>query len=130
MAERLEKQIGSISTGLSPTGENETTTRDFIFVKSGYKSVKVNVSDILYVEGMKEYVVIHTKDKKFTKLDRMKNMENFLKGKGFIRVHKSYIVSVKNIDSVFGNTIEINQKQLPLGRSFRDEVNNALGISE
>ncbi|MBZ4677250.1 MAG: response regulator transcription factor [Anaerophaga sp.] len=130
VAERLEKQIGSISTGLSPTGENETTTRDFIFVKSGYKSVKVNVSDILYVEGMKEYVVIHTKDKKFTKLDRMKNMENFLKGKGFIRVHKSYIVSVKNIDSVFGNTIEINQKQLPLGRSFRDEVNNALGISE
>jgi DNA-binding LytR/AlgR family response regulator len=82
------------------------------------------------VEGMKEYVVIHTKDKKFTKLDRMKNMENFLKEKGFIRVHKSYIVSVKNIDAVFGNTIEINQKQLPLGRSFRDEVNNVLGMNE
>ena len=130
VAGRLEKQVGSISTGLSPAGENETTTRDFIFVKSGYKSVKVNIRDILYVEGMKEYVVIHTKDKKFTKLDRMKNMENFLKGKGFIRVHKSYIVSVKNIDAVFGNTIEINQKQLPLGRSFRDEVNNALGMSE
>ncbi|MBG0780856.1 MAG: LytTR family transcriptional regulator DNA-binding domain-containing protein [Bacteroidales bacterium] len=92
--------------------------------------MKVNISDILYVEGMKEYVVIHTKDKKFTKLDRMKNMENFLKEKGFIRVHKSYIVSVKNIDAVFGNTIEINQKQLPLGRSFRDEVNNALGMNE
>jgi len=130
VAERLEKQVGSISTGLSSAGENETTVRDFIFVKSGYKSVKVNISDILYVEGMKEYVVIHTKDKKFTKLDRMKNIENFLKGKGFIRVHKSYIVSVKNIDAVFGNTIEINQKQLPLGRSFRDEVNNILGMNE
>jgi DNA-binding LytR/AlgR family response regulator len=130
VAKRLEKQVGNISIGLSPADENETTTRDFIFVKSGYKSVKVNISDILYVEGMKEYVVIHTKDKKFTKLDRMKNMENFLKEKGFIRVHKSYIVSVKNIDAVFGNTIEINQKQLPLGRSFRDEVNNALGMNE
>jgi DNA-binding LytR/AlgR family response regulator len=130
VAKRLEKQVGNISIGLSPADENETTTRDFIFVKSGYKSVKVNISDILYVEGMKEYVVIHTKDKKFTKLDRMKNMENFLKEKGFIRVHKSYIVSVKNIDAVFGNTIEINQKQLPLGRSFRDEVNNVLGMNE
>ena len=130
VVKRLEKQVGNISIGLSPADENETTTRDFIFVKSGYKSVKVNISDILYVEGMKEYVVIHTKDKKFTKLDRMKNMENFLKEKGFIRVHKSYIVSVKNIDAVFGNTIEINQKQLPLGRSFRDEVNNALGMNE
>lgn len=127
VAGRLDKKVGP---GLPPSGENETTTRDFIFVKSGYKSVKVNISDILYVEGMKEYVVIHTKDKKFTKLDRMKNMENFLKEKGFIRVHKSYIVSVKNIVAVFGNTIEINQKQLPLGRSFRDEVNNALGMSE
>ena len=130
VAGRLEIQAGSISSGLSPSGEKETTARDFIFVKSGYKSVKVNISDILYVEGMKEYVVIHTKDRKFTKLDRMKNMENLLKGQGFIRVHKSYIVSLKSIDAVFGNTLEINGKQLPLGRSFRDEVNNALGMNE
>ncbi len=130
VAARLKKQAGSISPGLPPSGENEVTTRDFIFVKSGYKSVKVNISDILYVEGMKEYVVIHTKDKKFTKLDRMKNMENFLKEKGFIRIHKSYIVAVKNIDTVFGNIVEINGVQLPLGRSFRDDVNGVLGINE
>jgi DNA-binding LytR/AlgR family response regulator len=92
--------------------------------------VKVNISDILYVEGMKEYVVIHTKDKKFTKLDRMKNMENFLKEKGFIRIHKSYIVSLKGIDAVFGNIVEINGTQLPLGRSFRDEVKEKLGMNE
>jgi Response regulator of the LytR/AlgR family len=104
--------------------------RDFIFVKSGYKSVKVNIRDILYVEGMKEYVVIYTKTKKFTKLDRMKNIEILLKDQGFVRIHKSYIVSVKNIDSVFGNTLEVNGVQLPIGRSFKEELNNLLGISE
>ena len=127
VADRLKIQADSISSGKSPSGENETTPRDFIFVKSGYKSVKLNINDILYVEGMKEYVVIHTKDKKFAKLDRMKNVENLLKRQGFIRVHKSYIVSVKNIESVFGNTIEINGKQLPVGRSYKDEINKILG---
>jgi len=130
VAGRLEKQAGSTSNGLLQADEKESANRDFIFVKSGYKSVKVNISDILYVEGMKEYVVIHTKDKKFTKLDRMKNMENFLKEKGFIRIHKSYIVSLKGIDAVFGNIVEINGTQLPLGRSFRDEVKEKLGMNE
>jgi DNA-binding LytR/AlgR family response regulator len=60
----------------------------------------------------------------------MKNFENLLKGKGFIRIHKSFIVPVKNIDAVFGNTVEINGKQLPLGRSYRVEVNNILGMNE
>lgn len=104
--------------------------RDFIFVKSGYKSVKVNIADILYVEGMKEYVVIYTKTKKYTKLDRMKNIENQLNDQGFVRIHKSYIVSVRNIDAVFGNTVQINDIQLPIGRSFKEELNNLLGISE
>ncbi len=105
-------------------------SRDFIFVKSGYKSVKVNISDILYVEGMKEYVVIYTKTKKYTKLDRMKNIENLLKDQGFLRVHKSYIVSIKNIEAVFGNTIEINGTELPLGRNFKEDVIAALGMNE
>jgi DNA-binding LytR/AlgR family response regulator len=107
-----------------------TALRDFIFVKSGYKSVKVNISDILYVEGMKEYVVIYTKTKKYTKLDRMKNIESFLKDQGFIRIHKSYIVSVKNIDTVFGNTVEINGTQLPVGRSFKEYLYSTLGVNE
>jgi len=112
------------------SNESPSSSRDFIFVKSGYKSVKVNISDILYVEGMKEYVVIHTRDKKYTKLDRMKNFENLLKEYGFIRIHKSYVVAVKSIDAVFGNTVEVSGNQLPLGRSFKDDFSAALGMSE
>lgn len=108
---------------------NEPILRDYMFVKSGYKSVKVNFSDILYVEGMKEYVLIYTKEKKYIKLDRMKNVENVLKKHDFLRIHKSYIVSLKKIDAVFGNTVEINGAKLPVGRNFKDELNKILGTN-
>lgn len=136
-AKAVNKVIGKLS--LQPGQHNaaeqvqsETTgiPRDFIFVKSSYKSVKVNIGDILFVEGMKEYVVIHTNGKKYTKLDRMKNIEDQLKSQGFIRIHKSYIVSVKSIDAVFGNTVEVNGTHLPLGRSYKDGVNAILGMNE
>jgi DNA-binding LytR/AlgR family response regulator len=74
--------------------------------------------------------VIYTKTKKYTKLDRMKNIENLLKDQGFMRIHKSYIVSIKNIDAVFGNTVETNGVQLPIGRSFKDDLNAMLGVNE
>lgn len=108
---------------------NEPILRDYMFVKSGYKSVKVNISEILYVEGMKEYVLIYTKEKKYIKLDRMKNVENVLKKHDFLRIHKSYIVSLKKIDAVFGNTVEINGAKLPVGRNFKDELNKILGTN-
>jgi len=130
VATRMATKSGEAQPGLFEKNETPQLPRDFIFVKSGYKSVKVNIGDILYVEGMKEYVVIHTKEKKYTKLDRMKNIENLLKEKGFIRIHKSYIVSVGSIDAVFGNTVEVNGSHLPLGRSYRDEVNAILGMNE
>ena len=60
----------------------------------------------------------------------MKNIENLLKDQGFIRIHKSYIVPIKNIDAIFGNTVEVGGVQLPLGRSFKSEIINILGMSE
>lgn len=139
--ERFARSVAKVISRLTSSPEKtdisvqepmnlSATPRDFIFVKSGYKSVKVNIADILYVEGMKEYVVIYTKTNKYTKLDRMKNIETLLNDQGFVRIHKSYIVSVRNIEAVFGNTVEIHGIQLPVGRSFKDELNNLLGISE
>lgn len=104
--------------------------RDFIFVKSGYKSVKVNIDDILYIESMKEYVLIHTGKKKYTKLDRMKNMESQLSDQGFIRIHRSYIVPVNKIHSVYGNMVEVSGDELPIGRSYKDTVYHVLGMGE
>jgi len=128
--ERLNSRTDKNDQAASVAGISHPRKRDYIFVKAGYKSVRVNLADIMYLEAMKEYVVICTKDRKYTKLDRMKNIENQLKDQGFIRIHKSYIVSVKNIDAVFGNTLEVNGMQLPVGRSFKDDLNKILGTAE
>ncbi|TKG96588.1 response regulator transcription factor [Puteibacter caeruleilacunae] len=97
--------------------------RDFIFLKSGYKSIKVNITEITHVEGMKEYVVFYTLDgKKYIKNDRMKNVEELLSSHNFIRVHKSYLVSIDHISSFYGNTIEITNTQIPVGRVYKEEL--------
>jgi DNA-binding LytR/AlgR family response regulator len=99
------------------------TVKDFIFLKSGYKSVKVNFSDITHVEGMKEYVVFYnTEGKKFIKNDRMKNVEELLQAHQFIRVHKSYLVSLNHVSSFYGNTIEIGEIEIPVGRVYKEEL--------
>ncbi len=132
---KVEKLSLSNNTANSNiVGDSQTNlsmNKDFIFVKSGYKSVKVSLSDIIYIEGLKEYVIIHTKDKKYTKLDRMKNLEQNLTSKGFLRIHKSYIISIASISAVFGNTVEVSDGiKLPIGRIYKPEIERILGMND
>ncbi len=96
--------------------------RDFFFVKVNYKMIKVFFDDILFIEGLSEYVKIHTKEKNLVVLEALKNLETVLPGDRFVRIHKSYIVSIEKIDSVFGNTVEIGGEMLPIGKSYKESV--------
>ena len=78
-------------------------------------------------EGVRNYSY---KRQKIQKLDRMKNIDNLLRNQGFQRIHKSFIVSIKKIDATFGNVLEINNMKLPIGRSYKDEINQVLGMGE
>jgi DNA-binding LytR/AlgR family response regulator len=101
----------------------EKVDKDYFFVKSGFKSVRVNFGDILYVEGLKEYVSIYTTgDRKFVKLAALKDLERMLPGDRFLRIHKSYIVAVHKVTAAYGNTVELNQVSLPVGRIYKEEV--------
>jgi DNA-binding LytR/AlgR family response regulator len=95
---------------------------DFLFLKADYKSYKVKYSDILFIEGLKEYVTYYTKQRKFIVLESLKKLEETLPTGQFKRVHKSYIVNTDNIDSFYGNTIEIGDKEIPIGKSYAEEV--------
>lgn len=97
--------------------------KEYLFVKSGFKSVKINFQDILYIEGLKEYVGIYTKNERYLKLDSLKKLEKILPEDKFIRTHKSYIVNIDFIKSHFGNVIEISDKEIPIGRVYRDKLN-------
>ena len=90
-----------------------------IFVKTEYKLVRVNVEDILYVKGLQNYVSIHTPTEKITSLQTMKKIEEQLPADRFIRVHKSYIVSINKIDSIERNRIWIGDDIIAVGEVYR-----------
>jgi two-component system, LytTR family, response regulator len=94
---------------------------DFIMVKSDYQSHRINLSDILFIEGLKDYVKIHLATAKpVVTLNSLKNMAEKLPEEMFVRVHKSYIVSVNKINSIVRNRIVIGDKWIPIGENFKD----------
>lgn len=91
----------------------------YIFVKDGTKLVKIRVSDILYVEGLKDYVAIHTRQQKIVTLQRLKNLETQLPADQFIRIHHSYIVSLEGIDTVHKDKVQVGKVYLPISDTYR-----------
>lgn len=102
---------------------------DHFFVKSDGKLVKIRFADILYIEGLKEYVSIYTSDKqRIITLQSIKNLEISLPENSFIRIHKSYIVSISHIEAIVGNQVEINKKLLPIGATYKEELMKRLQL--
>jgi two-component system, LytTR family, response regulator len=106
---------------IPPPSVNEgiSSTQAFIFVKDGTKLVKVKLNDIQYVEGLKDYVTIHTPNKNITTLQRMKTLEEQLPEGQFIRIHNSYIVSLEWIDVIHKEKVQIGKAFLPISDTYR-----------
>ncbi|MGC3947532.1 MAG: LytTR family DNA-binding domain-containing protein [Chryseolinea sp.] len=98
----------------------------FVFVKDGTKLIKLRIDDILYVEGLKDYVTIHTKAQKVVSLQRLKALEEELPADKFIRVHNSFIVAFNAIDVIHKNDVQVGATMIPIGetykKSFRDFI--------
>ncbi len=103
-------------------GEQISTKKDHIFVKADYKLIKVFFNDILYIEGLSEYVIIHVPNKNIITLQSLKNLEEILPSDRFLRIHKSYIVSLPKISAIVGNSVEIAGKKITIGKSYREKV--------
>lgn len=100
---------------------NEPTT-DNILIKSGAKIYKIDLCDILYLEAMGEYVTVYTTKQKVITLSSLKSLEDRLPQNIFVRVHKSYIVSVKRIDFIEKEHIHIAGKTIHIGRVYKEKV--------
>jgi two-component system LytT family response regulator len=104
-------------------GQSQTKEKiDYFFIKCGSKYEKIYFDDILYIEGMQNYITIYTRKSKYITLLYLKNLEENLDNKSFIRVHKSYIVSIDKIEGVDGNEIFIESSRIPLSRNYRNQV--------
>jgi DNA-binding LytR/AlgR family response regulator len=108
--------------------ENKESASDFIFVKSNSRLVKLRTTDIYYIEALKDYVVIHTADTRYTIHSTMKDIESKMGTSDFIRVHRSFIVRLDKIASIeFPNlTLENDKKVIPIGGSYRDDLNGKI----
>ena len=105
----------------APISNNNHTVQDFIFVKTEHKIQKIELDDILYIEGLKDYISIYTKTERIITLQNMKKMDETLPDGQFIRVHKSYIISLDKIESIERSRITICGKIIPIGDTYRDE---------
>jgi two-component system, LytTR family, response regulator len=104
------------------------TSVDYIFVKTEYRLEKIKISDILYVEGMNEYLKIVTIDKSILTLQNFKYMEEIMPKDNFIRVHKSYIVAIDKIENIERNRIKIQKVIIPISETYKDAFLKKIGI--
>jgi two-component system LytT family response regulator len=95
-------------------------SNNFMFVRAEYENVKINYADILFVEGLKDYVKIYTTDGKYVlTLMSLIKLENSLSHKGFSRIHRSYIVNLAHIKSIQKNKVLIVDRRLPISESYK-----------
>lgn len=108
------------------TNTKEANTAEYFFIKADNKLVKILYDEVLYVEALQNYVIIHTASKKYITYLTFKSVEDYLPADKFLKVHKSYIVAASRIDSIEGNDIKIGQQHIPISRNQKDEVMDKL----
>jgi len=98
----------------------ENITDDYIFVRADRRMFKVYFNEVLYIEGLKDYVVLYLENQKVITLMNIKTIHDLLPKSFFVRVSKSYIINVNKIDSVDNNTVYIGKNEIPIGNIYRD----------
>lgn len=103
---------------------------DYLFVKHQSRLVKLNASDIYFVEALKDYVQVVTKDQKYTIHATMKDVEKKMASKTFQRVHRSFIVNLDKIEAIIGGDLLIQDlhKEIPVGGNYRDELGQKINV--
>jgi len=104
-------------------------SNSFLYFRAERKMVKVFFRDILYVEGLKDYIRIVTDNKTIVTKYVLSTLEEMLPANEFLRIHKSYIVAIYKIDSYNADTIHIAKHELPIGRLYKFDVNRVLNAS-
>lgn len=131
--ERFERSIQKVRALLQQPGQEspaqpkmKADPQDFIFVRTDYKTQKVRIMDITHIEGSGNYVTIHAGKTKYLVLQNMKTFEQQLMPYQFIRVHKSYIISLAHVDSIEKSSVKIGQEEIPLSESYKEALQQFL----
>ncbi|MES2285839.1 MAG: LytTR family DNA-binding domain-containing protein [Bacteroidota bacterium] len=129
LLDRFFKAIAKSKEIFETYKKNDATLgQDYLFVKVNGTIIKINMKEILWVEALGDYININTSEKKYTIHSTMKTVENKLGDDKFIRVHRSYIISISNINSIDDNIIVINKQLIPVGQVYKEKLIKRLNL--
>ena len=124
--DRFWKAVVKVRTlfesGKSSSLQSIIVEAEHFFIKTDNKLVKINYSDILYIEALQNYIAVHTINRKYITYLTFKSVEESLPQHIFMKVHKSYLVALSKIESIEANEILIGTHHIPISRSMKDEV--------
>jgi len=125
--DRFAQAVNKAVKRLSERAISQEASPDFIFVKTDYRLVKVMLSEILYIEGMRDYRCIYTSCGKILTQQTFGSFEEQLPAAQFARIHKSYMVSLSKIESIEKHRVKIGKELLPVSESYRDGFYKRIG---
>ncbi len=120
--------LPNTTTPSQPNASAPAAQADYLMVKADYRLYKINFADLLYVEGQHEYVSFYTSSKRITALYSLKALEEQLPAEQFVRVHKSYIVSITHITEIEQLSLTCAGQKIPIGGSYRELLLKRLGV--
>lgn len=112
------------------SNQNQNKQSNYIMVKSGNETQKINLNEIIYIEGTGNYITIHTNAKKIMSLQSMKDFLKFLPYDSFFRIHKSFIISFNFVESIENHQVNIKDKIIPIGLTYRNDFKHWLSLKK
>ncbi len=124
--DRFMMAINKVTERISNKKSQNQHEDDYFYVKADKKLIRGKYDDIIYIEGLKDYVIIRVDESRIVTLQTMKSLTDKLPDDRFIRVHRSYLVNIDRINSIMGNMIEVFEKGkiklIPIGKNYKDEL--------
>lgn len=126
--QRFMKAISRVSKQFSIDEEqsDSISVEQFIFLKVDKKKIKVSLNEIYYIESLKDYIRVNTADRSYVTHQTLTRITELLPSNKFIRIHRSYTVSLAMVAAINGNALEIKEQLLPIGRNYLQEVKNLI----
>ncbi|MGN7884360.1 LytR/AlgR family response regulator transcription factor [Dyadobacter sp. 22481] len=122
--ERFLKAVQKVQSRLAPV---QVSGPEYLFIRSAHRMIRVDLDDILLLEGKKDYVAVHTPAQVIDTLTTLTAFQDKLPGKDFVRVHRSFIVALSKITAIERNIIYIGERKVPIGDLFREELLRRIG---
>ncbi len=121
----MKLDLSATEKNIFTTGVESASEEKFIYLRADRKNMKINLDDLLFIESLKNYIKVVTKDRTIVTKYSISTLKETLSS-GFIRIHRSFIISTDKIDSFNNEFVQIGKYELPISRSYRHEVEKIL----